>query len=46
MKNLFEICGAVYETSQFAQRFKRSSGTEIGKIKETAKTEKIHWIHA
>ena len=31
-KNLFEIHGAVYETSRFGQRFKRSSGTEIGKI--------------
>ena len=41
MKNIFKICGAVYETSWFGQRFKRSSGTEIWKIVETAKTENI-----
>ena len=41
MKNLFEIHGAVYKTSRFGQRFKRSLGTEIGKIEETAKTENI-----
>ena len=39
MKNLFEIHGEMYETSQFGQKFKRSSGTEIGK--ETAKSENI-----
>ena len=41
MKNLFKIRGAVYETSRFGQIFKRSSGTEIGKIEEIAKTENI-----
>ena len=35
-KNLFEICGEMYETSRFGQKFKRSSGTEIGK--ETVKS--------
>ena len=31
MKNFFEICGEMYETSRFGQKFERSSGTEIGK---------------
>ena len=34
MKNLFEIRGEMYETSRFCQKFKRSSGTETGKIEE------------
>ena len=34
MKNLFEIHGEIYETSRFGQKFKRSSGTETGKIEE------------
>ena len=34
MKNLFEICSKMYEMSWFGQKFKRSSGTETGKIEE------------
>ena len=34
MKNLFEIRGEMYETSRFGQKFKRSLGTETGKIEE------------